>query len=113
MEKQEKFIKTRISCENLAPLLKLDEELKTETLRIAIFANNGSGKTFLSRMLRLAEKDYNPIPELDGKLFTDKLLSFDKSKCKLSITITDNENNIVEDFEINVNAGVEPQKPAP
>lgn len=46
-----KQIKTKITCENLAPLLKFDEEIESDTLKIAIFANNGSGKTFLSRIV--------------------------------------------------------------
>lgn len=43
-----KTIKTKIKCENLAPLTHLEKELNTSKLRIGIFANNGSGKTFLT-----------------------------------------------------------------
>jgi len=106
-----KQIKTKITCENLAPLLKFDEEIESDTLKIAIFANNGSGKTFLSRMFRLAEKEYVPIPDEKGKLPTDKLISFEKSKCSFSLKITSKENVVSEDFSINISRGNVPLKP--
>jgi wobble nucleotide-excising tRNase len=106
-----KQIKTKITCENLAPLLKFDEEIESDTLKIAIFANNGSGKTFLSRMFRLAEKEYVPIPDEKGKLPTDKLISFEKNKCSFSLKITSKENVVSEDFAINISKGNVPLKP--
>jgi ABC-type polysaccharide/polyol phosphate transport system ATPase subunit len=106
-----KQIKTKITCENLAPLLKFDEEIESDTLKIAIFANNGSGKTFLSRMFRLAEKEYIVTPDEKGKLPTDKLISFEKNKCSFSLKITSKENVVSEDFTINISKGNIPTKP--
>lgn len=106
-----KHIKTRITCENLAPLLKFDEELESDTLKIAIFANNGSGKTFLSRMFRLAEKEYIVVADEKGKLPTDKLISFEKNKCSFSLRITGSDNTVTEDFTISVSKGNVPIKP--
>ncbi len=106
-----KQIKTKITCENLAPLLKFDEEIESDTLKIAIFANNGSGKTFLSRIFRLAEKGYVVAPDDKGKLPTDKLISFEKNKCSFSLKITAKDNTVSEDFTVNVSKGVIPTKP--
>lgn len=107
-----KQIKTKITCENLAPLLKFDEEIESETLKIAIFANNGSGKTFLSRMFRLAEKEHIVTPDEKGKLPTDMLISFDKNTCSFSFKITSKENTVREDFTISLVKGQIPAKPA-
>jgi hypothetical protein len=106
-----KQIKTKITCENLAPLLKFDEEIESDTLKIAIFANNGSGRTFLSRMFRLAEREYVPVPDEKGKQPTDKLISFEKNKCSFSLKITSKENVVSEDFAINISKGNVPSKP--
>ncbi len=106
-----KQIKTKIACDNLAPLLKFDEEISSDTLKIAVFANNGSGKTFLSRMFRLAEKEYVVTADENGKLPTDKLISFGKSKCNFSFQITNKENVVVEDFAVTVSKGILPTKP--
>lgn len=95
-----KSIRTRIRCENLAPFKSLDSELTTNTLRIGIFANNGSGKTFLSRMFRLLEG--NKITVTDGICSTDYLIRFGSNKAFFSWQISD-ESGDKEDVQININ----------
>lgn len=100
-------IKTTISCENIAPLENLTKEIESKTLKIGILADNGSGKTFISRMFRLTEK----LDLEDEGKSTDKLITFKKTSAKFSFKIIDKENNIVEDFNINLNSGFTPSIP--
>jgi hypothetical protein len=37
-------IKTTIKCQNIAPLENLNKEFQSNSLKIAVFANNGCGK---------------------------------------------------------------------
>lgn len=97
-----KNIITELKCQNIAPIEDLTKEIKSNSLKMAVFANNGSGKTFLSRLFRLTEKQ-NPI-DLDenGKSPTDRLLTFGKDSGSFSFKITDKDGIIKEDFNISV-----------
>ena len=66
----------------------MTEEINSGALKIAVLANNGSGKTFLSRLFRLLEKNHPPILIENGKSETDKLITFEKNTCKFSSKIT-------------------------
>lgn len=48
-------IKISIECEHIAPIEHLKRDIQAGSLKIGIFANNGSGKTFLSRLFRMLE----------------------------------------------------------
>jgi len=48
-----KNINTKIEAQNIGPHENLSASFPMSALKIGIFANNGSGKTFLSRMFRL------------------------------------------------------------
>lgn len=37
---------TIIKCQNIAPIENLTREIKSSSLKMGVFANNGSGKTF-------------------------------------------------------------------
>jgi wobble nucleotide-excising tRNase len=105
-------IRTNIQCENLAPLEKLTEEINSGSLKIAILANNGCGKTFLSRIFRLLEKNRSPITSDNGKVETDKLITFERSRCTFSFKVTDTESNQTkEDIALTLNRGVVPILP--
>lgn len=103
-----KSIHTRIKCENLAPFTLLEKELNTNMLRIGIFANNGSGKTFLSRMFRLLEKDV--VPESDGTIPTDYLVRFGCNKASFSFSISD-DSGMKEDIHLDIHTATLPQIP--
>ncbi|QIK54464.1 AAA family ATPase [Dysgonomonas sp. HDW5B] len=92
-----------IECNNLAPIKNLKKQVKPPNLKIGIYANNGSGKTFISRMFRMLEgNEYFP---------TDDLISFGSSKCNLKTIIKDTNGNEVENFNLEIKKGVVPTIP--
>lgn len=106
-------IKTTIECEYLAPIERLKADINSSSLKFAIFANNGSGKTYLSRAFRLLEKNNAPITKVDGKIPTDKMISFGKRSCSFAFKIIDSTNNIIkEDIKLNIESGVIPTIPS-
>lgn len=64
-----KNISIELSTTNLGPHEALNTKLQTSSLEIGIYANNGSGKTFLSRAFRLTTKQILQ-PEDSNKLLT-------------------------------------------
>lgn len=104
-----KTIRTKIKCENLAPFTYMEKELNTSMLRIGIFANNGSGKTFLSRMFRLLEGPLSSTE--DGSIPTDYLIRFGCNHAKFSFTISD-ESGIKEDINLDIHSASMPVIPS-
>lgn len=104
-------IKTHISCENIAPIDNLNREIQLGTLKVGIFANNGSGKTFISRLFRLAENQTDLVLDDDNNSPTDKLISFGKNNAKFSFSVTDKQGNVKDDFEIKLRQGEVPDIP--
>jgi hypothetical protein len=98
---EENKIRTTFNCQNIAPLENLDKEIQSSSLKIAMFANNGSGKTFISRLFRLTEKQTQLELNADGTSPTDKLLSFGKTNSTFSFKIIDKDDNVKEDITIN------------
>ena len=103
-----KKIKVRLKCTNIAPLVSLDNEFENNSLKFGFFANNGSGKTFISRMFSLLEQ---PVESLDAnspnKLDTDRLITLGKTTASFSFKITDDAGTSIEDVVINLTkAGV-------
>jgi hypothetical protein len=68
-------IKTILTCSNIAPLENLSKEIESNSLKIGILADNGSGKTFISRMFRLTEH----IDLKDEGKSTNKLITFKRT----------------------------------
>jgi wobble nucleotide-excising tRNase len=95
-------IKTIIKCQNIAPLENLDKEIQSSSLKIAVFANNGSGKTFISRLFRILENQKPLELQVDDTSPTDKLLSFGKTNGSFSFEITDKDGNLKENITINL-----------
>lgn len=104
-------IKTVIECQNIAPIENLKREIKSSSLKIAVFANNGSGKTFISRLFRLTERQDELVLDENSKSPTDKLLTFGKNNGTFSFKITDKEGNIKDDFSISISEGQIPTIP--
>ncbi len=104
-------IKTNISCENIAPIENLNREIQSGSLKIGVFANNGSGKTFISRLFRLTENQIELKLEDDGTSPVDKLISFGKANAKFSFSIVDKDGNTKDDFNINLSKGALPEIP--
>jgi len=95
-------IKTIIKCQNIAPLENLDKEIQSSSLKIAVFANNGSGKTFISRLFRILENQKPLELQVGDTSPTDKLLSFGKTNGSFSFEITDKDGNLKENITINL-----------
>lgn len=95
-------IKTEINCQNIAPINNLKKEIKSSSLKIGVFANNGSGKTFISRMFRLTEKTEELSLDENGNSPTDKLITLGKTKGSFNFKITDKDEEIVEQFDISL-----------
>ncbi len=72
------------------------------TINSGIYASNGVGKTFISRMLRLVSKNYTPSAGI-----SKKLLSIDKQTGKFEFSITDSSNRKRE-LTINLDIQTEP-----
>ena len=81
-----------LNINNIGPHCNLNFSENTSSLKTAIYANNGSGKTFLSRMFRLAEdSDENKLNKVN------KLISFTKSNGSFEFKIiNDNTTKTIE-----------------
>ena len=63
----EKKITTTLKANNIGPHSNLASKLFFNSLKIGVFAGNGKGKTFISRMFRLVE---NPDIEKANKVLS-------------------------------------------
>ena len=64
-------ITAQIKCENLAPIENLTKTIQSGTLKLAIFANNGTGKSFLSEAFQLTEFRRYPLKDEEGDVNPD------------------------------------------
>lgn len=101
--------KTIIQCQNIAPILNLSKEISSNSLKIGVFANNGSGKTFISRLFRLTEKGTEL--SFEGKCLTDRIVSLGKNDCSFSFKIIDSTGTVKENFKIEIRKGQIPLIP--
>lgn len=103
-------IKTNIQCQNIAPIKNLNRLISSNSIKIGVFANNGSGKTFISRLFRLTENT-NQL-ELENEISpTDKLISIGQSNSSFSFSIIDKKGITQEDFKIKLKKGAVPNIP--
>ncbi len=94
-----------IKCQNIAPIVNLTREIKSSSLKMGVFANNGSGKTFLSRLFRLTEKQDELVLDENGKSPTDKLLTFGKNSGTFSFVYQSWQRHTLLQFLIAALAG--------
>lgn len=80
--------KFSLNTTNIGPL-NIDFSQDFKTNKTLIFANNGSGKTFLSKSFRLLDTQYEKRNEKH-----DNLLTFDKTNAELKLLIKDKLSNI-------------------
>jgi ABC-type cobalamin/Fe3+-siderophores transport system ATPase subunit len=90
-------IRFEIQASNIGPHTNLNASFETGSLQLGLFANNGSGKTFLSRIFRfitnanISPKDAN------------KLLTLNQSQGSFEFKIKDvDKNSIVSSFDISL-----------
>ena len=79
-----KNITTEILAENIGPHLLLNDTLNMNQLKLGVFANNGSGKTFLSRAFQLLNN--NSIEKVN------RILSINQTRGVFKFNITDKLN---------------------
>jgi len=77
-------IQVGIKINNIGPHSNLIFSGKTSSLKTAIYANNGSGKTFISRMFRLIDD-----PESDK---INKLITFGQTSGDFEFSLTNNSD---------------------
>ena len=104
-------INVEIECKNIAPLIDLKKSIQAGSLKYGIFANNGSGKTFMSRMFRLTEKNEDIELDEDGKCPTDKLITKGKDKGNFIFKIAEPNGDLKEEISISLEKGVIPSLP--
>mgnify|MGYP000033293105 FL=1 len=85
-------IKTTLIAQNYAPLKNFHEVIDSDSLRITIYADNGEGKTFISKAFRMIEDTEMPL--------SNPYLSFGETKGNFSFRISNDEGNELEKFEI-------------
>lgn len=56
-------IQVSLKCKNIAPIVCIDKTIETSSQKLAIFANNGTGKTYLSRIFQLLSQP-NPVGDV-------------------------------------------------
>lgn len=70
-------IKVTLNCINYAPFSNLKCEIPLKSLKLCIYADNGAGKTFLSKAFQLTENN-DAIP------LSDDYISFGKIQLLLN-----------------------------
>ncbi|CAA6828159.1 MAG: Unknown protein [uncultured Sulfurovum sp.] len=94
-------IQLAFNLHNIGPHFNLNSLENTSSLKTAIYANNGSGKTFLSRMFRLSEVS------VDNKINkVNKLISFTKNNGSFEFKIIHNEG--IKSIELQLTKGNTP-----
>lgn len=101
-----KNLKIDLNIKNFGPHKTLECHHKMNRINMGIFANNGSGKTFISRAFRLASP-LNNIEEMDNSE-TDKLLTKNRNNGKFVFQTT-YKKNPAKKLEINLNRGSTPK----
>lgn len=96
-----KNITLKLSASNLGPHESLKSQLQIGSIGIGIYANNGSGKTFLSRAFRLAtKKEYESTD-------SNKLLTLQQAEGDFKLDISNSEEpgqNKIYDFKLKRNS---------
>ncbi len=98
-----KNISVTFKANSIGPHKNLDSSLKFSSLKIAVFANNGTGKTFLSRMFRLVENS-----EVEH---INKVLSINKTAGDFSFQIDEKKEtgDTSEKLQIKISKDEKPQ----
>ena len=106
-----KKIKIELMCKNIAPLHNLNFNTNQSSLKIGLFANNGSGKTYLSRIFRLSEGYDNLYFDESNNTQTNSLISFGENQASFNFKITA-DNDIKEDLSVNIKRDKITEKPS-
>lgn len=105
-------IKVYFGCQHIAPIDNIQREMSVGSLKVAIYANNGSGKTFISRLFRFLELPHANL-SLDSNDCspTDSLIRFGYKTGNFAFRITDRDGNKVEDISLEIQKNCVPNIP--
>ncbi len=106
------MIKTTLKCNKIGPLDDLNSSENSSSLKFGVFANNGSGKTFISRMFRLAENPQSLSADTGGNIPTDYLIRFKNNNASFTFKVS-KESTDIEDLEIELKKGIVSTVPNP
>lgn len=96
-------IKIYFGCQHIAPIENIQREFHVGSLKVGIYANNGCGKTFISRLFRLLElPQINLNIDENGCSPTDPLIRFGYNTGNFVFKITNKEGDVVEDLSLNI-----------
>ena len=101
-------ITTQIKCENLAPIENLSKTIQSESLKLVIFANNGTGKSFISGAFQLTEPRNDSLKDDEGNVETDKYITMQKNNAFFSFKLAYKQET-KENIEIRFNRGKVPE----
>ena len=106
-------VNATIRCTNIAPLESASKTIGASKFQLGIFAGNGSGKTYLSRMFRLLEQGATQSYDEAGASPYDMFLTFGKDQAEFDFKITNNEGIPSDDLKIEISRGKIPSIPKP
>ena len=98
-------ISFRIQATNIGPHTNLNQSFDTGSLQLGLYANNGSGKTFLSRIFRFVTKS-NPSAK-----DVNKLLTLGQNQGSFGFSVTNNEggnSEVVSEFNVQLKRNLLP-----
>lgn len=95
--------KLKFNIENIGPLKNLNNEFNSDSLKIALFATNGSGKTFIGRCFNVLSDIQQNINYNDFK----NLINFDSSEARFLFDFSDTSNKNILKFKINKDSFLE------
>lgn len=88
-------MKLKIDIKNIGPHRNLSFSDNCGCLRMALFASNGSGKSFISRMFRLTENDSNEI-------LNQNLLTFKETEGSFSFHVENQDDPVLKDHNLDI-----------
>lgn len=89
-------IKVALRCINYAPFSNLTCEIPLKSLKFCIYADNGAGKTFLSKAFQLTESK--------DTILSDDYISFGENSASVEFKIKDGAN-VIDSFNLSYNKG--------
>ena len=95
--------KLKFKIENIGPLKTLASEFESKQLKVALFATNGSGKTFIGRCFNLLSDLQQDIEEDNFKRY----INFDSTEASFLFDFSDSKNFNRFNFKINQNCIIE------
>ena len=104
-------VNVTIRCANIAPLEFASTTIGLSKFQLGIFAGNGSGKTYLSRMFRLLEQGDTLLYDEAGASPYDMFLTFGKDRAEFDFRITNDQGISSDDIRIEIEKGILPSIP--